>query len=416
MLLSESTETKNKKFEAAECWQKHSFLFETLCPLDRNLNKTKKQIFASNPSEIFSSLNEVETFLSENHHKFKGSQAGIAGYISYEGRAEFALYEKINMEIEKVTRKTDNKDFSFKILKPSKKSFIDSVLKCQEYIKVGDIYQANITRKYLIEISRPSNFLKPLNEESLGLFAKELYLRLSETNPAPYAGYMNFDKHLIISSSPESFLKIYRKQSDGGKVYISTCPIKGTSGLTNTKSLKHSDKEQAEHIMIVDLERNDLGKICKTGSIKVEEMMQIHSFSNLHHYISTISGELKENLYKDGFKIDHIFNACFPGGSITGTPKLRAMEIIKELEPVPRGPYTGSMGYLLLDQNQSGYAEKQNNNIFGEFNIIIRSIVIDKGSREISFHSGAGITAYSDPEKELKETELKAEKILEIFK
>jgi anthranilate/para-aminobenzoate synthase component I len=185
---------------------------------------------------------------------------------------------------------------------------------------------------------------------------------------------------------------------------IETRPIAGTrprgkyksEDITLSKELLLNEKERAEHIMLVDLERNDLGRVCKYGSVRVDELMTLESYSHVWHIVSKVVGELQDNI-----KFVDILRACFPGGTITGCPKVRCMEIIEELEPVRRGIYTGSMGYI-------GY------NGITDLNIIIRSALIKKG--KIYFHAGAGIVADSDPEREYEETLFKAGAIIEVLK
>ncbi len=377
-----------------------SFFFETI-----NENSSEiKIITAAKPIQKFRSLDELDGFIKNHGDKYKNTDAGMAGYINYEGALEFAFYEKIHElnlkqeDLKSLLMPYQDKETKYKIITPDSDEFINNVKKAQEYISEGDIYQANITRKFLIE-----NQKEPfLNKQAKANFKSQkiglnIYSKLRKANPAPYCGYLNFEDYEIISSSPESFLKIY---SEGSKLKISSSPIKGTADLENRNFLINSKKDKAEHIMIVDLVRNDLGRICKTGSIEVGEMLGIYQFKNLFHYISTVSGDLKDKL---SFK--EIFEACFPGGSITGAPKIRAMEIIKELEPVERGPYTGSMGYMKYNGEH----------LKAEFNILIRTIVINKKKNEASFHSGGGITAYSDPKLELEESNLKAEKLIDAL-
>lgn len=346
-------------------------------------NQQAKTIYAYEPQKIFDSIEELDVFIKANP-KLNGA---IAGYISYEGAAEFAYYEKINIldqSLDEFFGAIDSTPIEVSLEEPEANKYINAIEKCQEYIGEGDIYQANLTRKFKLKTQAPNGLA--------------FYKKLRLSNPSPYAGYMNFANYEICSSSPESFLKIA-----GSK--ISSSPIKGTADLSDLNFLKNSSKDKAEHIMIVDLERNDLGRICKSGSVNVEEMLALYKFKNLYHYISTITGDIQDK-YLSPFNIKAIFDACFPGGSITGAPKIRAMEIIKELEACDRGPYTGSFGYLLFDQGK----------VSGEFNILIRSLVKNKKLNEWSFHSGGGITAYSIPKKELEESNLKAEKILSIFK
>jgi len=272
---------------------------------------------------------------------------------------------------------------------PDPQIFIDIVKKAQAYIREGDIYQVNLAHKFIAK-----------NIKNYDPFA--VYQKLSALNPAPYAGFLDTKQYQIISSSPESFLKIYHED---GNWLIRSCPIKGTARINKLNELISSEKERAEHIMIVDLIRNDLGRVCEAGSIQAKELLGVYQFKNLYHFISRIEGKLKKESEPNGNLINSlksILGACFPGGSISGTPKIRALEIIDELEPCPRGPYTGAMGYFRFSDG-------------GEFNILIRSLVYDKVKNELSFHSGGGITADSDPERELEETMIKAEKLIELF-
>jgi para-aminobenzoate synthetase component 1 len=298
------------------------------------------------------------------------------------------------------------KDFSIKNF--NQNEYIRKIQECQKYIEEGDIYQANISEKI--------SWSKELSNDDI----EKLYENLKAENPAPYSAFINYSNYAILSSSPESFLKIYPKNHKDDKnaeigvplhTYdwvIESSPIKGTADLSKKNELLISEKEKAEHIMIIDLIRNDLSRISKTGSVKVSEFMEIKKFKNLFHLVSKVSSILNEDSFlkvsskSQNFTsipdLEKIFSATYPGGSITGTPKIRAMEIIKELEGIKRGPYTGSIGYFKFHEG-------------GEFNIIIRSLVYEKIKQELSFHSGAGITSGSNPEEELKEIELKAEKI-----
>ncbi len=283
---------------------------------------------------------------------------------------------------------------SLELLEPNPIIFTNGIKRIQEYIREGDVYQVNLSRKYIVKHSCE-------NLDQLRDLAQEIYQRLKLSNPAPYASLSESDDYIIISSSPECFLRIEKLTS--GEFQLSTMPIKGTANFGDEPCLR-SSKNQAEHIMIVDLERNDLSRICKPNSVQVEELMQAHRFNNLEHLISTVTGILREDLAPNGQPdLTAIFNAMFPSGSITGAPKIRAMEIIEELEPCSRGPYTGVLGYYDSSRN------------FGEYSILIRTIVIDKRNTEISFHVGGGITALSDPLEELEETRLKAAKLIEAI-
>lgn len=400
----------------------HNFLLETLvegsvvehsgsrlqCPKNKLIN----QITCFKPIKKFFSLSGLNSFLQENPEILEYPEAGIAGYICYEGEMEFILYEEIK-KISSVNIKNDeNKVEDFTVKNFNRNEYIRKIQECQKYIEEGDIYQANISEK----ISWP----KKLSDDDI----EKLYENLKAENPAPYSALINYSNYAILSSSPESFLKIYPKNHKGNEnvgigvqqqLYdwvIESSPIKGTADLTKKNELLISEKEKAEHIMIIDLIRNDLSRISKTGSVKVSEFMEIKKFKNLFHLVSKVSSILNEDsLLEISSKsqkitsipdLEKIFSATFPGGSITGTPKIRAMEIIKELEGIKRGPYTGSIGYFKFHEG-------------GEFNIIIRSLVYDKNKQELSFHSGAGITSGSNPEDEFKEIELKAERIYQLF-
>lgn len=262
-----------------------------------------------------------------------------------------------------------------------KEDYISKVNKAKEYISQGDIYQANLSQK----------FEATFNQDPF-----DLYQRLRKVNPSPFSGLLKFDDLTLVSSSPERLIKI-----SGDK--IESRPIAGTRPRSTnveedkalTAELLLNDKERAEHLMLVDLERNDLGRICKVGTVEVTDFMFLEKYSHVSHIVSNISGSLLPNR-----EVFDILKAMFPGGTITGCPKIRCMEIIHELEPVERGPYSGSFGYI-------GYAP------YLDLNIIIRSIVIHKG--KASFHVGSGIVADSVPEKEYQETLDKAAAMVEAL-
>jgi para-aminobenzoate synthetase component 1 len=250
-----------------------------------------------------------------------------------------------------------------------------------DYIEAGDIYQANITQRFQAPL--PAGFAPG----GPGRFA--LYDALRRRNPATFAAFIDFGETVILSSSPERFLKVAGKR-------IETRPIKGTrprgadpaedAGLA--RQLLVSDKDRAENLMIVDLLRNDLGRVAKLGSVKVPVLFGLESYATVHHLVSVVTAELDE-----GRNAVDLLRAAFPGGSVTGAPKIRAMEIIAELEPTARGPYCGAIGYL----SATGAMDT---------NIVIRTVLID-GDR-ISFQVGGGIVADSDPEAEYQETLVKA--------
>jgi anthranilate/para-aminobenzoate synthase component I len=251
-----------------------------------------------------------------------------------------------------------------------KNEYIQKVDQAKAYICEGDIYQANISQK----------FVTPFDKNPLAL-----YQNLRKVNPSPFSGFLKFDDLSLVSSSPERLIKVSEDK-------IESRPIAGTRPRSNvsekdealTMELLLNDKERAEHLMLVDLERNDLGRLCKAGTVKVTDFMLLEKYSHVSHIVSNISGYLLPNR-----SVFEILKAVFPGGTITGCPKIRCMEIINELETVQRGPYSGSFGYI-------GYAP------YIDLNIIIRSIIIN--NEYASFHVGAGIVADSIPEKEYQET------------
>jgi len=244
-----------------------------------------------------------------------------------------------------------------------------------EYIAAGDIYQANISQRFATGFSGDP---------------WDLYRRLRSRFPAPFGAYLDCGAFQVLSNSPERFLLVEDDR-------IFTCPIKGTRprGMTLEEDarmighLRHDPKECAEHLMIVDLERNDLGKICRIGSVRVEQFEEIETYHTLHHMVSTVTGILEE-----GTGPIDCLRATFPGGSITGAPKIRAMEVIDEVEPTARGIYTGAIGFV-------GFSGAM------ELNIAIRTAIVTAG--RIYFQTGGGIVADSSPKREYEETLLKAE-------
>ncbi|SMN11433.1 Para-aminobenzoate synthase, aminase component [uncultured Candidatus Thioglobus sp.] len=260
--------------------------------------------------------------------------------------------------------------------------FTDGVKRIQDYIVAGDVFQVNLSREWQYQLS---NNVK----------ATQIYQALKRSNPAPFSAFAQFKDFSIISSSPERLFSV-----DGDQV--ETRPIAGThprgqgeaDERLKTQLISHP-KEQAEHLMLLDLERNDLGRICEYGSIYVNEMMSLESYPFVHHIVSNIKGTLKPNT-----TIKDLVRALFPGGTITGCPKVRCMQIIAELEQMPRQAYTGSLGYISSNGKM-------------DFNILIRTLV--KQNDTLSFRAGAGIVFDSIAKQELAETEHKAQGILKIF-
>jgi len=263
----------------------------------------------------------------------------------------------------------------------TRSQYMNIVNQAKKYIEEGDIYQANLSQRFEIECK-----VDPF----------ELYMKLRYINPSPFAGFLKFKDLVIISSSPERLLKLENK-------VLETRPIAGTRPRGKNemedeflaRELLLNEKEKAEHLMLVDLERNDLGRVCEYGSVKVTDLMFLEKYSHVTHIVSNIKGTLKPDV-----TVLEILRALFPGGTITGCPKIRCMEIINQLETSSRGPYSGSFGYI-------GFSRRM------DFNIIIRTILM-KGNKAW-FHVGAGIVADSIPEKEYQETLDKAAAMIKVL-
>lgn len=256
----------------------------------------------------------------------------------------------------------------------SKEDFMQAVRQIQAYIAAGDVFQVNLSMRQMKE---------------LHVSAEQLYEWLRLVNPSPYMGLLHFDGFQLVSSSPELLVKLEKGE-------VSARPIAGTrrrgkteaEDLQMAEELRSNEKEQAEHIMLVDLERNDLGRISSFGSVRVDELMVIEYYSHVMHLVSNVRGKLAAG--KDAYDV---IRAKFPGGTITGAPKVRTMEIIEELEPVRRGPYTGSFGWIDYTGDM-------------ELNIIIRTLTLKDGIGHIQ--AGAGIVIDSEPEREYRESLNKA--------
>jgi para-aminobenzoate synthetase component I len=348
------------------------------------------------PEAVVSTLDEVRRWLKGRERVGGLGRSPLAGgaaigLITYEGRVEFGLYPELLVYSHGTGEWHDTGGLRSRLpdlpgggccemasgeirLEPeiSAEEYLHRVRRAQEYIASGDIYQVNVAHRF--------SGAWPEGASGYGL-----YRILREVSPSPYAAFLRLGGTQILSSSPEQFLRF------GGDSVI-TRPIKGTrprhpdptrdAGLA--AELLASPKEIAELVMITDLERNDLGQICQFGSIEVLELARLEQFEHVFHLVSTVRGTLRPG-------IDHMaaLEACFPGGSITGAPKRRAMEIIAELERGPRGPYTGAIGYFGVDGES-------------QFNIAIRTAVIERDRLE--YLVGAGIVADSDPMAEYEET------------
>ena len=260
--------------------------------------------------------------------------------------------------------------------------FLSGVERSRDYIVAGDVFQVNLSRQWQYQLDTK---VTPV----------QIYQALKRSNPAPFSALAQFEDFSIISSSPERLFSV-----DGDQV--ETRPIAGThprgSGEEDERlkvQLINHPKEQAEHIMLLDLERNDLGRVCEYGSVHVNEIMTLESYPYVHHIVSNIKGRLRANI---GIKA--LVRALFPGGTITGCPKIRCMQIIAELEQMPRQAYTGSLGYISSNDKM-------------DFNILIRTIT--QQNNTLTLRAGAGIVFDSVAERELEETKHKAEGMLKIF-
>jgi para-aminobenzoate synthetase component 1 len=263
-----------------------------------------------------------------------------------------------------------------------KEDYLQAIVRAKDYIASGDIYQINLSQRLMTEVE---------------LLPFELYRRLCTLNPSPFASFLNFEEISVVSSSPERFLRLRGRE-------VETCPMKGTRPRGRDahedkrleKELLSSEKEKAELVMIVDLERNDLGRVCEYGSVRVKKPRNLEKYSTVFQTTATIVGTMREE--KDAIDL---LKASFPGGSVTGAPKVRAMELIDELEPTQRSVYTGAIGYISLAGEL-------------DLNIAIRTFLIRGG--KAYFQVGGGIVADSEPEAEYEETLTKAVALIQALR
>jgi para-aminobenzoate synthetase component I len=297
-------------------------------------------------------------------------------------RAALLRLTLVGGELASFMQSTKNPTVISSKLRHTKESYLELIKKAKDHIKKGDVFQLCLTNRIFIE-----HDASPL----------KTFLTLRESNPAPYGGYLKLGGLEIVSSSPEQFLKV----SQGGKV--SSKPIKGTrprayekvEDQAIAKELASNEKERAENLMIVDLMRNDLGRVCEAESISVEKLFDVESYATVHQLVSTVTGQLKA-----GQSATSALAACFPGGSMTGAPKIRAIEILKDLEQGPRDIYSGAFGYLGFDGS-------------ADFGMTIRTLVFEGNTASLGV--GGGITIDSDAESEFEETMLKSRALLKAL-
>jgi anthranilate synthase component I len=302
-------------------------------------------------------------------------QAWLTAEPGFEG-----LLDEFEQRVRELHEPTDAPAAAFRIDEDEPERFLVAVRRGLEYIAAGDVYQTNLSRGWQ---ARATSLVEPVR----------VYQRLRATNPGPFAALLRHEDFACLSSSPERLMSIRGNT-------VSTRPIAGTRprGVTPeadaalVRSLLDNEKERAEHVMLIDLERNDLGRVCAGGSVRVDEYMSVETYAHVHHIVSNVSGRLRNDVSPIA-----VIRALFPGGTITGCPKVRCMEIIAELEGIGRGAYTGSVGYL----NRDGSCD---------LNILIRTITAQGGV--FKFRAGAGIVADSNPAQELAETRAKAEGLL----
>ena len=257
--------------------------------------------------------------------------------------------------------------------------YTDGVQRVRDYLVAGDVFQVNLSRAWR------AGFADALDPAAL-------FQRLRENNPAPFAGIFAQRDWAVVSSSPERLVSVRGDLVETRPIAGTRARFAGDDDAERIRELVGHPKERAEHVMLIDLERNDLGRVCAAGSVEVDELMTVESYAHVHHIVSNVRGRLRE-----GATPGEVIRAVFPGGTITGCPKVRCMQIIAELEAVGRGAYTGAMGWLNRDGDL-------------DLNILIRSAEVEGAA--LRFRTGAGIVTDSDPQRELEETRAKARGML----
>ena len=260
--------------------------------------------------------------------------------------------------------------------------FLDGVARIHEYLRDGDVFQVNLSREWRARYAQTPA-------------PAALYASLRRANPAPFAGLLQWNGWAVISSSPERLVQVRDGMAQTRPIAGTRPRLAGDDDHSRMRELIANPKERAEHVMLIDLERNDLGRVCVPGSIQVDELMTVESYAHVHHIVSNVRGRLRAQVTPG-----QVIRAMFPGGTITGCPKVRTMQIIAELEGVGRGAYTGALGYLNRDGSM-------------DLNILIRTLALNGG--EVRLRAGAGIVADSDAAHELEETRAKARGMLKAL-
>jgi anthranilate synthase component 1 len=287
--------------------------------------------------------------------------------------------DAMRADLETSPGSTNDIDAAPAVSEDEPQDFISGVERIHDYLRRGDTFQVNLSRAWR---ARYAQAVEPA----------ALYAALRRANPAPFAGLLQQAGWAIASSSPERLLEIRAGVAQTRPIAGTRPRVAGDDDAARIRELIEHPKERAEHVMLIDLERNDLGRVCVPGSVVVDERMQVESYAHVHHIVSNVRGRLQADVTPG-----QAIAAVFPGGTITGCPKVRCMEIIAELEGVPRGAYTGALGYL----NRDGDCD---------LNILIRTLQIE--GETVTFRAGAGIVADSDAEAELAETRAKARGLL----
>ncbi|MEE9332311.1 MAG: aminodeoxychorismate synthase component I [Methylophilaceae bacterium] len=340
---------------------------------------------AENVPEMMVGIYDWAVVIDHRKQKSVLISYGLSKQTEKTWQALCRLFETPYASLDKPFKATSATESNF-----SEQAYIEAFDQIKAYIKSGDCYQVNLAQRFSTKVEGNS---------------WTAYKKLREISPAPFMAYMELpldqnNRFQVLSNSPERFIQVIGD-------HVETRPIKGTrprsddvdKDLAYAQELKDSLKDQAENLMIVDLLRNDVGKSCETGSVKVEKLFQLQSFANVHHLVSTVTAKLKQKA-----TVIDLLRGCFPGGSITGAPKVRAMQIIEALEPNRRGVYCGAIGYIGFDGKM-------------DTNIAIRTAVISK--KQLTYYAGGGIVADSNGKKEYMETLDKASvmiKLLNFFK